>query len=48
MNKVLQLKEQVLNYVKRAGPTLPVKVKQNVGTSTLFISALLSELTSGK
>ncbi len=48
MNKVLQLKEQVLNYVKRAGPVLPVKVKQNVGTSTLFISALLSELTSGK
>jgi len=48
MNKVLQLKEQVFSYVKRAGPVLPVKVKQNVGTSTLFVSALLSELTSGK
>tara|TARA_Y100000310_G_C20689449_1_gene821246 strand:- start:331 stop:1320 length:990 start_codon:yes stop_codon:yes gene_type:complete len=48
MNKVLQIKDQVLSYVKRAGPVLPVKVKKSVGTSTLFISALLSELTSGK
>ena len=48
MNKVLQIKDQILSYVKRAGPTLPVKVKQNIGTSTLFVSALLAELVSGK
>lgn len=48
MNKVLQIKEQILSYVKRVGPSLPVKVKQNIGTNTLFVSALLAELVSGK
>ena len=48
MNKVLMLKEQVYNYVQRAGPIIPIKVAKHFNSNTIFISAILSELISGK
>ena len=48
MNKVLMLKEQIYNYVQRTGPIIPIKVAKHFNSNTIFVSAILSELISGK
>ncbi len=46
MQKVMQTKEKILNFVKQNGPSLPVKVAATVGMSNLFTAAFMSELIS--
>ncbi len=46
IQKVLQTKERILNFIKQNGPNLPVKVAAVVGMSNLFTSAFMSELIS--
>ena len=43
-----ELKDKVLELVKRNGPILPVKIAKVVDKDVLFTSALLSELVSNK
>ena len=47
-NKIVQLKESVHDFVNRKGPVLPSTVAKEFGNTTLFISALLSELVTEK
>ena len=47
-NRIVQLKEDILSYVSRRGPLLPSNVAKEFKGTTLFISALLSELVTNK
>ena len=42
------MKEKILLVLKKRGPSLPVRISNEVGLSTLFASAFLSELISEK
>lgn len=42
------LKEQIYNFVQRTGPIIPIKVAKHFKSDTIFISAILSELITGK
>jgi hypothetical protein len=44
IQKVLQTKERILDFIKKSGPNLPVKVASAVGMSNLFTAAFMSEL----
>ncbi len=46
IQKVLQTKEKILNFIRQNGPNLPVKVAAAVGMSNLFTAAFMSELIS--
>jgi hypothetical protein len=48
MNRVLMLKDQIYSFVQREGPIIPIKVAKHFKSDTLFISAILSELITGK
>lgn len=48
VNKVLMLKDQIFNFVKTEGPALPAQVSKHLNSSLMFVSALLSELTSNE
>ena len=47
-NRILELKEQVYEYVNRHGPVLPAVIAKEFRSTNIFISALLSELISNK
>ncbi len=46
--KVMNLKEQIFNFVKSQGPVLPVQISQKFSSNTIFAGAILSELVSNK
>src|SRR3990167_107336 len=46
--RILELKEQVYEYVNRHGPVLPAVIAKEFRSTNIFISALLSELISNK
>jgi len=43
-----QLKEKIVSFIRRNGPSLPVHIAREVGLSILFTSAFLSEILSEK
>ncbi|MFW5846517.1 MAG: hypothetical protein ACOCUU_00005, partial [Nanoarchaeota archaeon] len=43
-----QIKEKILNFLERKGPSLPVHIAKEIEVSGLFASAFLSELISNK
>ncbi|MFB6246651.1 MAG: hypothetical protein ABEI74_03615 [Candidatus Pacearchaeota archaeon] len=43
-----EVKEKILSYIREKGPLLPVQIAREIGISSLFISAYLSELISAK
>jgi len=43
-----QLKQKIISLIRFKGPSLPVHVAKEIGTSMLFASAFLSELISEK
>jgi len=43
-----QTKEQIVNFLKRHGPSLPVHIAKNANMTMIFTSAFLSELISDK
>jgi hypothetical protein len=40
--------EKIIEVIKRKGPSLPIQISKEVGLSSLFISAFLSELAGEK
>lgn len=40
--------EKIVNFLKNKGPSLPIQIAKAIGTSSLFVSAFLSELTHDK
>jgi len=42
------IREKILSILRMKGPTIPVYISQEIGTSMLFTSAFLSELLSDK
>jgi len=42
------LKDQIYSFVQRTGPIIPIKVAKHFNSDTIFISAILSELITGK
>jgi len=48
MIKVNEVHNRIINLLKEKGPSLPIKLAKEIGLSSLFISAFLSELTSEK
>lgn len=44
----LQIKDRIASFIKIRGPSLPVHVSKDLGMTTLFSSAFLSELVSDK
>lgn len=40
--------EKIIEVIKRRGPSLPIQISKEIGLSSLFISAFLSELASEK
>ncbi|MFH1210211.1 MAG: hypothetical protein V1663_05490 [archaeon] len=49
MSNILELKSNVLDYVFRYGPVLPVQISKYIGSNTIFAGALLSEfIANGK
>jgi hypothetical protein len=47
-NRIIQLKEKVFTFVTNKGPILPSAVAKEFRSTSLFISALLSELVTEK
>jgi len=43
-----EVHEQIINVLDKRGPSLPIKLSKEIGMSSLFISAFLSELTNEK
>lgn len=43
-----QIKENIISFLEKQGPSLPVHIAGNIGQSILFTSAFLSELLSDK
>jgi hypothetical protein len=48
MQQTNQIKEKIIEFLKRKGPSLPVYIAKEINTSILFTSAFLSELLSEK
>lgn len=44
----LQVKERIISFIERRGPSLPVHIAKEINNSILFTSAFLSELISEK
>ena len=40
--------EKIISYLKKEGPSLPIKISKELEMSSLFISAFLSELSKQK
>ncbi|MEK6936426.1 MAG: hypothetical protein AABW67_06580 [Nanoarchaeota archaeon] len=40
--------EKIVNMLKNRGPSLPIQIAKSIGTSSLFVSAFLSELAHDK
>lgn len=47
-SNALEIKERILNFLERRGPSLPVHIAKETGLSILFASAFLSEILSEK
>ena len=45
---VSNLKQQVFDFIQSNGPSLPVIIAQSVGRESIFVGAVLSELTQAK
>jgi len=43
-----ELKQQIVEFVKKNGPTIPVKVAKALNSNLMFTSAILGELVSNK
>jgi len=43
-----ETQEKIINILKEKGPSLPIQIAKEIGISSLFISAFLSELTNEK
>jgi len=48
MQQTNQIKDKIVEFLKRKGPSLPVHIAKEINTSILFTSAFLSELLSEK
>jgi hypothetical protein len=48
MQDALQIKDRIFSFIKLRGPSLPVHVSKELGMTTIFSSAFLSELVSDK
>ena len=46
--QALEIKNRILEYVKRNGPILPVKISKELGSNTIFAGAILSQLIAEK
>jgi hypothetical protein len=46
MQDTSEIKSKMINFLKLNGPSLPIRIAKEVGLSTLFASAFLSELLS--
>ena len=44
----MDIKEQVLNFVRIEGPVLPVQISKKLGSDTMYAGAILSDLVSKK
>ncbi len=47
-NKVFEVKEKILEYIKEHGPLLPTDISKHMNGNLIFASAILSELVSNK
>lgn len=47
-SSALEIKERIINFLERRGPSLPVHIAKETGLSILFSSAFLSEILSEK
>jgi len=41
-------KDEIVNFIKRNGPILPIQVSKEIGSNILLAGAILAELVSGK
>lgn len=48
VSNALEIKEKIINFLERRGPSLPVHIAKETGLSILFSSAFLSEILSEK
>ncbi|MBI2657079.1 hypothetical protein HYX08_00105 [Candidatus Woesearchaeota archaeon] len=48
MEKSLELRERIVDFVKTKGPVLPVQISKEIGSDILMASAHLAELTASK
>jgi len=48
VSNALEIKEKIINFLERRGPSLPVHIAKETGLSILFASAFLSEILSEK
>jgi hypothetical protein len=44
MQKLMQIKDKILEIIKQRGPELPVKVASTIGQNNIFTAAFMSEL----
>ena len=44
MQKLLQIKEKIVETIRQRGPELPVRIASLIGQNNLFTSAFMSEL----
>lgn len=48
VSNALEIKEKIISFLERRGPSLPVHIAKETGLSILFASAFLSEILSEK
>src|SRR3989344_1815917 len=48
MQKLLQIKEKILEVIRQRGPELPVRIASAIGNNNLFTAAFMSELVGEK
>ena len=46
--EVKEIHEKIINFLRLRGPGLPIQIAKQIGISSLFVSAFLSELADGK
>lgn len=46
--KLVEIKERIISYIEKNGPSLPIKISKEINSQPLFTSAFLSELYSEK
>lgn len=48
IRNVLEIKEKIINFLEKNGPTIPIYISREIGMDLMFTSAFLSELISEK
>ena len=48
MPDILSLRNDILNYVAKNGPVLPVQISKQINNNIIFAGAVLSELVASK